>query len=42
MLARTLPFGGVGESGWGNYHGFYGFLAFSHQKGKQPRFQVSS
>ncbi|BEI82732.1 hypothetical protein CcaverHIS002_0306000 [Cutaneotrichosporon cavernicola] len=31
-LATTLPFGGVGESGWGSYHGFYGFLAFSHQK----------
>ncbi|GMK56329.1 hypothetical protein CspeluHIS016_0301690 [Cutaneotrichosporon spelunceum] len=30
--AATLPFGGVGESGWGNYHGYYGFLAFSHQK----------
>ncbi|CAK9783311.1 unnamed protein product [Cutaneotrichosporon oleaginosum] len=31
-VARTLPFGGVGESGWGSYHGYYGFLAFSHQK----------
>ncbi len=27
-----LPFGGVGNSGIGNYHGKYGFLCFSHQK----------
>lgn len=27
-----LPFGGVGASGIGNYHGKYGFEAFSHQK----------
>jgi aldehyde dehydrogenase (NAD+) len=27
-----LPFGGVGESGMGNYHGLAGFNAFSHQK----------
>ncbi|WP_313500783.1 aldehyde dehydrogenase [Kaistella carnis] len=27
-----LPFGGVGNSGIGNYHGKYGFEAFSHQK----------
>ncbi|WP_276877206.1 aldehyde dehydrogenase [Chryseobacterium joostei] len=28
----NLPFGGVGSSGIGNYHGKYGFEAFSHQK----------
>ncbi|WP_228428041.1 aldehyde dehydrogenase [Chryseobacterium oncorhynchi] len=28
----NLPFGGVGTSGIGNYHGNYGFEAFSHQK----------
>lgn len=28
-----LPFGGVGESGMGAYHGFYGFECFSHKKG---------
>lgn len=28
-----LPFGGVGESGIGGYHGKYSFLTFSHQKG---------
>ena len=26
------PFGGVGESGIGSYHGRYGILAFSHQR----------
>ncbi|WP_262484414.1 aldehyde dehydrogenase [Chryseobacterium sp. OV279] len=29
---ERLPFGGVGASGIGNYHGKYGFEAFSHQK----------
>ena len=28
----NIPFGGVGNSGIGNYHGKYGFEAFSHQK----------
>ncbi|GLJ25190.1 hypothetical protein SUGI_0481960 [Cryptomeria japonica] len=27
-----LPFGGVGESGFGKYHGKYSFDTFSHQK----------
>ena len=27
-----LPFGGVGNSGIGHYHGKFGFIAFSHQK----------
>ncbi|MFM7312311.1 MAG: aldehyde dehydrogenase family protein, partial [Cyanobium sp.] len=27
-----LPFGGVGESGMGNYHGEAGFRTFSHQR----------
>ena len=27
-----LPFGGVGNSGIGSYHGKFGFEAFSHQK----------
>lgn len=26
------PFGGVGESGTGAYHGKHGILAFSHQR----------
>ena len=28
-----LPFGGVGNSGTGNYHGKFGFDTFSHKKG---------
>jgi aldehyde dehydrogenase (NAD+) len=32
-LANTrLPFGGIGNSGYGHYHGKYGFDTFSHQK----------
>jgi aldehyde dehydrogenase (NAD+) len=27
-----LPFGGVGPSGMGRYHGLAGFETFSHQK----------
>jgi aldehyde dehydrogenase (NAD+) len=27
-----LPFGGVGHSGMGNYHGIAGFKAFSHER----------
>ncbi|HEX8437166.1 aldehyde dehydrogenase family protein [Archangium sp.] len=27
-----LPFGGVGESGVGNYHGEFGFRTFSHER----------
>ena len=29
---ENLPFGGVGNSGFGSYHGEYGFKAFSHYK----------
>ena len=27
-----LPFGGIGTSGSGNYHGYYGFLEMSHRR----------
>ena len=27
-----LPFGGVGNSGMGNYHGFFGFKTLSHER----------
>lgn len=29
---ENLPFGGVGNSGFGSYHGKFGFEAFSHRK----------
>ena len=32
VLAPQLPFGGVGESGIGAYHGKWGFETFSHRK----------
>jgi aldehyde dehydrogenase (NAD+) len=28
----NLPFGGIGNSGMGNYHGHFGFVTFSHQR----------
>jgi len=28
----NLPFGGVGHSGTGSYHGYFGYKAFSHEK----------
>ena len=31
-IALTLPFGGVGNSGHGAYHGKFGFDTFSHKK----------
>ncbi len=40
---EELPFGGVGASGSGAYHGERGFLTFSHEKSifVQPRFALS-
>ncbi|KAF7816842.1 aldehyde dehydrogenase family 3 member H1 [Senna tora] len=32
LATHTLPFGGVGESGMGSYHGKFSFEAFSHKK----------
>jgi aldehyde dehydrogenase (NAD+) len=32
LVNSHLPFGGVGESGMGTYHGKYSYEAFSHQK----------
>ena len=29
---NSIPFGGVGMSGTGNYHGIYGFKTFSHER----------
>jgi aldehyde dehydrogenase (NAD+) len=32
MATHFMPFGGVGESGMGGYHGIYGFDTFTHKK----------
>lgn len=32
LASPYLPFGGVGSSGFGNYHGKYSFITFSHEK----------
>jgi len=32
VVNSHLPFGGVGQSGMGAYHGFHGFERFSHKK----------
>ena len=32
LATSALPFGGVGPSGMGHYHGKYGFDTFSHKK----------
>ena len=32
VLVPSLPFGGVGNSGTGSYHGVWGFQTFSHRK----------
>jgi aldehyde dehydrogenase (NAD+) len=32
VMNPGLPFGGVGMSGTGNYHGYYGFKTFSHER----------
>ena len=43
VMQEDLPFGGVGPSGMGAYHGFKGFQTFSHAKSiyKQARVNVA-
>jgi len=43
FLSEELPFGGVGASGMGAYHGEHGFLRFSHARAvfRQGRFDVA-
>ncbi len=43
FLAEELPFGGIGASGMGAYHGEHGFLRFSHARAvfRQSRFDVA-
>lgn len=40
VIQEDIPFGGVGPSGMGSYHGEHGFQTFSHMKGvfMQSRF----
>jgi coniferyl-aldehyde dehydrogenase len=40
---ENLPFGGIGNSGMGHYHGYEGFLEFSHQKSvlKHPKLDLN-
>ncbi|WP_022701367.1 coniferyl aldehyde dehydrogenase [Oceanicaulis alexandrii] len=33
LSVEDLPFGGVGASGYGSYHGESGFLTFTHERG---------
>lgn len=37
MIVPELPFGGVGESGMGHYHGRWSFDTFTHKKGVLSR-----
>jgi len=41
---ENLPFGGVGNSGIGHYHGYDGFLEFSHQKSvlRHPKMSIGA
>ncbi len=43
VAMESLPFGGVGPSGMGAYHGEFGFKAFSHARGiyRQARVDVA-
>ncbi len=43
LANKKLPFGGVGHSGMGSYHGLFGFKAFSHERAllKQTRITLS-
>ena len=44
VTQEDLPFGGVGPSGMGSYHGFDGFKTFSHAKSifKQTKLDLAS
>lgn len=43
VTVEDLPFGGIGESGFGVYHGIEGFREFSNARGifRQSRFDVA-
>lgn len=43
ISAEELPFGGIGPSGMGAYHGFEGFKTFSHARAvyRQPKIDIA-
>ena len=41
VVVDDLPFGGIGASGMGNYHGEEGFTTFSHPKAIFSRGRIS-
>lgn len=43
VAVDDIPFGGIGNSGMGHYHGYEGFLTFSHAKGiyRKGRFNAT-
>jgi coniferyl-aldehyde dehydrogenase len=43
ISAEELPFGGIGPSGMGAYHGFDGFKTFSHARAiyRQPKIDIA-
>jgi coniferyl-aldehyde dehydrogenase len=43
VSAEELPFGGIGPSGMGAYHGFDGFKTFSHARAiyRQPKIDIA-
>lgn len=42
FLHPNLPFGGIGNSGYGSAHGFYGFKTFSHERGVMKQRKINS
>jgi coniferyl-aldehyde dehydrogenase len=41
VTQESMPFGGVGPSGMGSYHGYSGFLAFSHEKSVMQQSRIN-
>lgn len=42
FLHPNLPFGGVGASGFGGSHGYYGFKEFSHERAYMKQAKINS
>jgi coniferyl-aldehyde dehydrogenase len=42
FVQEDLPFGGIGPSGMGNYHGIEGFRTFSHARGVYKQTSMES